>query len=170
MFLTNKKKFCAILLILNINVLADENHSNIGISLNNGKLKPINANGHAPIGVMGEHMHKKGEWMASYRFQHMSMEGNRIGTNEVTPEFIVTNVANRFAPPATLRVVPTKMTMDMHMFGAMYAPSNQLTLMFMTMYMEKSMDHITFQGGSGTTRRGTFTTTSSGIGDTKNTG
>ena len=170
MFLTNKKKFCAILLILNINVLADENHSNIGISLNNGKLKPINANGHAPIGVMGEHMHKKGEWMASYRFQHMSMEGNRIGTNEVTPEFIVTNVANRFAPPATLRVVPTKMTMDMHMFGAMYAPSNQLTLMFMTMYMEKSMDHITFQGGSGTTRRGTFTTTSSGIGDTKITG
>ena len=170
MFLTNKKKFCAILLILNINVLADENHSNIGISLNNGKLKPINANGHAPIGVMGEHMHKKGEWMASYRFQHMSMEGNRIGTNEVTPEFIVTNVANRFAPPATLRVVPTKMTMDMHMFGAMYAPSTQLTLMFMSMYMEKSMDHITFQGGSGTTRRGTFTTTSSGIGDTKITG
>ena len=42
MFLTNKKKFCAILLILNINVLADENHSNIGTSLNNGKLKPIN--------------------------------------------------------------------------------------------------------------------------------
>ena len=38
------------------------------------------------------------------------------------------------------------------------------------MYMQKSMDHITFQGGSGTTRRGEFTTTSSGIGDTKITG
>ncbi len=167
MFLTNKKNFCAILLILNINVLADENHDNIELSLTNEKLKAMRADGHAPIGVMGDHMHKKGEWMASYRFQHMSMEGNRIGTNEVTPEFIVTNVANRFAPPATLRVVPTKMTMDMHMFGAMYAPTNWMTLMFMGMYMEKSMDHITFQGGSGTTRRGTFTTTSSGIGDTR---
>ena len=170
MFLDNKKIIYIIILLFNINVLADENHSDIGISLNNGKLKPINANGHAPIGVMGEHMHKKGEWMASYRFQHMSMEGNRIGTTEVSPEFIVTNVVNRFSPPATLRVVPTKMTMDMHMFGAMYAPTDWVTLMFMGMYMEKSMDHITFQGGSGTTRLGTFTTTSSGIGDTKITG
>ena len=167
MFLHNKKIICVAILLFNINVLADENYNNIEFNIDNGELKPINASGHAPIGVMGEHMHKKGGWMASYRFQHMSMEGNRIGTNEVSPEFIVTNVANRFSPPATLRVVPTKMTMDMHMFGAMYAAADWLTLMFMGMYIEKSMDHITFQGGSGTTRRGTFTTTSSGIGDTK---
>ena len=171
MFLNNKKFIYAFsLFLLGANVFADENHHNIGLSLENGKLKRINASAHAPIGVMGEHMHKKGEWMASYRFQHMSMEDNQIGTTKVSPEFIVTNVANRFSPPATLRVVPTKMTMDMHMFGAMYAPADWLTLMFMGMYMEKSMDHITFQGGSGTTRRGTFTTTSSGIGDTKITG
>ena len=167
MFLHNKKIICVAILLFNINVLADENYNNIEFNIDNGELKPINASGHAPIGVMGEHMHKKSEWMASYRFQHMSMEGNQIGTNEVSPEFIVTNVANRFSPPATLRVVPTKMTMDMHMFGAMYAAADWLTLMFMGMYIEKSMDHITFQGGSGTTRRGTFTTTSSGIGDTK---
>ncbi len=167
MFLNNNKIICALLLILNINVLADENHNNIGFSMDNGELKPINSNGHGPIDAMGEHMHKEGKWMASYHFQHMSMEGNRIGTTEVSPEFIVTNVANRFPPPATLRVVPTKMTMNMHMFGAMYAPADWLTLMFMGMYMEKSMDHITFQGGSGTTRLGTFKTTSSGIGDTK---
>ena len=167
MFLDNKKIICVAILLLNINVLADENHNNIGFSMDNGELKPINSNGHGPIDAMGEHMHKEGKWMASYHFQHMSMEGNRIGTTEVSPEFIVTNVANRFPPPATLRVVPTKMTMNMHMFGAMYAPADWLTLMFMGMYMEKSMDHITFQGASGTTRRGTFTTTSSGIGDTK---
>ena len=29
--------------------------------------------GHAPIGVMGEHTHKAGEWMFSYRYMHMSM-------------------------------------------------------------------------------------------------
>ena len=35
------------------------------------------ASSHAPIGVMGEHMHKKGEYMLSYRFSHMQMKGNR---------------------------------------------------------------------------------------------
>jgi len=168
MFLNNKKFIYAFsLFLLWTNIFADENHHNISLTLENSKLKRINASGHAPIGVMGAHMHHQGKWMSSYRFQHMSMEGNQIGTTKVSPEFIVTNVANRFSPPATLRVVPTKMTMNMHMLGTMYAPSDWLTLMFMGMYMEKSMDHITFQGGSGTTRRGTFTTTSSGMGDTK---
>jgi len=29
--------------------------------------------GHAPIGVMGEHTHKAGEWMLSYRYRNMFM-------------------------------------------------------------------------------------------------
>jgi len=130
----------------------------------------IRADGHAPIGVMGDHMHKAGEFMLSYRFMHMDMAGNRIGTDEVSPEEIVTTVPNRFAgqpgQPSTLRVVPTDMPMNMHMFGAMYAPTDWLTLMAMANYIDKSMDHITFQGMSGTTRRGTFTTESEGFGDT----
>ena len=52
----------------------------------------IRADDHAPIGVMGDHMHKKGEWMLSYRYMRMNMEGNQIGENEVTPEDIVTTV------------------------------------------------------------------------------
>ena len=91
--------------------------------------------GHAPIGVMGDHMHKAGEWMLSYRFMRMNMEGNRIGNNSVSPEDIVTTVPNRFFgnpnQPPTLRVVPTQMTMNMHMFGVMYAPSDVITLMAM---------------------------------------
>ncbi|HBM89268.1 MAG TPA: alpha-amylase, partial [Rhodobiaceae bacterium] len=126
-----------------------------------------NAYAHAPIGVMGDHLHKAGEVMFSYRFMHMDMEGNRIGNRSVSPEEIVTTVPNRFAGPPTLRVVPTEMTMDMHMVGAMYAPTDDITLMLMGMYLEKEMDHITFQGMAGTTRLGTFTTKSSGIGDTK---
>ena len=125
-----------------------------------------NAYSHGPIGVMGDHLHKAGEVMFSYRFMHMDMEGNRIGNRSVSPEEIVTTVPNRFAGPPTLRVVPTEMTMDMHMFGAMYAPSDIVTLMLMGMYIEKEMDHVTFQGMAGTTRLGTFTTKSSGIGDT----
>ncbi len=130
-----------------------------------------NAAAHAPIGVMGEHLHKKGGWMFSYRFMRMHMEGNRIGNNNVSPTTIATTVPNRFfgrpMQPPTLRVVPTKMTMDMHMFGAMYAPTNDLTLMGMVNYVEKEMDHLTFAGGMGTAVLGSFTTRSEGFGDVK---
>ena len=155
------------LLIISGLAFAGADHHDLGMSLNDNGLKAIHANSHAPIGVMGDHMHKKGEWMLSYRYMHMDMEGSRIGTTEVSPEFIVANVANRFSPPATLRVVPTEMTMNMHMFGGMYAPTDWLTLMAMGMYQEKSMDHITFAGMMGTTRLGTFNTKAKGIGDTK---
>jgi hypothetical protein len=131
----------------------------------------LRADGHAPIGVMGDHRHGIGEFMLSYRFMHMDMDGNRIGDNDVSPVTIATTVPNRFfgqaMQPPTLRVVPTSMTMQMHMFGLMYAPTNRVTLMAMMNHTDKEMDHITFMGPVGTTRRGTFTTKSSGIGDTK---
>jgi len=132
-----------------------------------GNAGPAHADSHAPIGVMGDHMHREGEWMFSYRFIRMDMAGNRDGTGDLSPEEIVTSASNPNAPPPTLRVVPTEMTMDMHMFGVMYAPSDDLTLMAMLPYIDKEMDHVTFQGMAGTTRLGTFTTRSSGIGDAK---
>ncbi|MEL7454876.1 MAG: transporter, partial [Pseudomonadota bacterium] len=128
------------------------------------------ASDHAPIGVMADHRHKKGEFMLSYRYMWMQMSGSRIGTNSVTPEEIVTTVPNRFAgtpgQPPTLRVVPTDMTMQMHMFGGMYGLTDRVTLLAMTAYVRNEMDHITFQGGMGTDVLGTFTTSSDGIGDT----
>jgi len=142
-----------------------------GLSVGNEGLKPIRADSHAPIGVMGDHMHKAGEWMLSYRFMRMRMEDNRKSTHNLSPEEIATTLPNRFfglpGQPPTLRVVPTHMTMDMHMLGAMYAPADWVTLMAMASYVDKSMEHITFQGGAGTTRLGTFSTNSSGFGDTR---
>lgn len=41
------------------------------------------ADGHAPIGVMGDHVHHKGEWMASYRYMNMNMFGNLSGTENI---------------------------------------------------------------------------------------
>lgn len=129
---------------------------------------------HAPIGVMGDHLHKKGELMFSYRYMDMDMEGNRIGTNSASPRQIVSTIPNQFSgtsgQPPTLRVVPTSMRMEMHMFGAMYAPTDDITLMIMGTYNEREMDHVTFQGAQGTTVLGNFTTRSSGFGDTKVTG
>jgi len=131
----------------------------------------LRADSHAPIGVMGDHMHSKGEWMVSYRFMRMHMEDNRNGTNSLSPEEIATTVPNRFfgtpGQPPTLRVVPTEMTTNMHMFGAMYAPRDELTLMMMANYIDRNMQHITFQGGAGTTRLGEFETETKGWGDTK---
>ena len=146
--------------IVGISALADS----AGPSLNN-------AAGHAPIGVMGDHAHDKGEWMLSYRFMHMDMQGNRTGTGNINADTIVTDIPNRFfgrpMQPPTLRIVPTKMSMQMHMFGAMYAPTQWLTLMVMGMYVEKEMEHITYMGGKGTTRRGSFKVKTDGIGDTR---
>ncbi|MBO1254502.1 transporter [Alteromonas sp. 5E99-2] len=126
---------------------------------------------HAPIGVMGDHTHAKGEWMISYRYMTMDMQDNQLGSSSITPEEIVTTIANRFAnPPAmppTLRVVPLSMTTQMHMVGMMYAPSDTVTLMTMVSYLDKEMDHVTFSGASGTERLGEFTTHVSGVGDTK---
>lgn len=122
---------------------------------------------HAPIGVMGDHMHKKGEWMVSFRNMEMSMEGNLQGSDAISPDEIVTQISNPNAPPPTVRVVPTKMTTSMQMLGLMYAPSDSLTLMAMLNYVQKEMDHLSYMGMMGTNQLGEFTTEASGIGDTK---
>ena len=128
------------------------------------------ASDHAPIGVMADHRHKQGEWMVSYRYMYMDMSGNRIGSDEVAPDTIVTTIPNRFAGapimPPTLRVVPLDMPMKMHMAGAMYGLTDRITLMGMVNYHTKEMDHRTYQGGMGTTVLGNFTTEVSGWGDT----
>ena len=104
--------------------------------------------GHAPIGVMGDHKHNQGEWMLSYRYGRMSMHGarkgsSRIGTGEILNDFMM---------------APRKMTMEMHMFGAMYGVSDRLTVMGMLPYVKKSMEMVTSAGVR-------FSTESEGIGD-----
>ena len=131
----------------------------------------VRADDHAPIGVMGDHTHKKGEFMLSFRVMHMAMSESQIGTQTVSPDFIVTTVRNHFAgmpgQPPLLRIVPTGMRSDMYMLGAMYAPSDAVTLMVMGSYVEKEMDHLTYRGGMVTAVRGGFTTNPKAIGDTK---
>ena len=113
---------------------------------------------HAPIGVMADHTHDRGEWMLSYRVMQMEMQGSRDGTSPISPEETVTSVANPFAgqpgQPPTLRVVPTEMSMTMHMLGVMYAPTERVTLMAMFNVIDQEMDHTTFLGGMGTTELG----------------
>ena len=83
---------------------------------------------HGPVGMIGNHLMPAGKVMLSYCFGAMSMSGNRIGTSEVSNDFTATSVPNTFfcAPgqPPTLRAVPQEMTMQMHMVGLMYAPTD----------------------------------------------
>ncbi len=106
--------------------------------------------GHAPIAVMGDHTHSKGELMFSYRYMYMTMENLKQGDNDIS-----------FADALSqYMVTPTRMPMQMHMIGAMYAPSDRITLMVMGNYISSTMDHVTRM-------RQTFSTASSGFGDTK---
>lgn len=104
--------------------------------------------GHAPIGVMGDHYHKKGEVMFSYRYMPMWMEGSLQSSDDITDEEIYQDYM----------IAPQKMQMSMQMLGMMYAPSDNLTLMVMANYISNSMDLKTGMGVD-------FTTESCGLGD-----
>jgi len=108
--------------------------------------------GHAPISVMGDHTHGAGEWMVSYRFSTTTMADLRRANDDVSFESVLLPNGGEYM------VTPTEMPMNMHMIGAMYAPTDNLTLMAMGMYMDMTMDHLTAMGGN-------FTTSSSGFGD-----
>lgn len=105
--------------------------------------------GHAPIGIMADHTHERGEFMLSYRFMRMLMDGNLDGNDELD----VSDVHEDFM------VAPLDMTMTMHMAGLMYAPSDVVTLLVMTNWLDQSMNHQTRPGGM-------FEAASSGLGDT----
>ena len=115
---------------------------------------------HAPISIMGDHTHAKGSWMTSYRYMHMDMDGMRHGSKRVSANDVF---------DADYAVSPESMTMDMHMLGFMYAPTEKLTLVAMGNYTETEMDHRVFPGMAGMINAGqtSFTTQTSGIGDLK---
>ncbi len=87
---------------------------------------------HAPISVIGDHTHEKGEFMGSYRFMRMSMKGLLDGSEKVSTSEALGSYG--------YKKVPTQMTMDMHMLGGMYASSDKLTWMVMLPYLENDMD------------------------------
>lgn len=112
----------------------------------------------APIGVMGDHQHGQGEFMASYRYMFMSMDGNRMGDTELSVSQIGTGGGLGFP------IVPTRMYMQMHMLGGMYALTDRVTLMGMLPIKDIRMDHVNVLGVSGPAGSN-FRTTSSGPGD-----
>jgi hypothetical protein len=105
---------------------------------------------HAPIGVMSEHTHPKGEFMLSYRYMAMSMNELRKGEADTSAD----SVRNTFM------MAPTSMEMSMHMLGAMYAPNDKITYMIMGSSTQKNMDMENRMGATVEQR-------SNGLGDIK---
>ena len=90
------------------------------------------ADGHAPMGVMADHVHHKGEFMFSYRLMYMEMKANLQGSSQISN----TSIFEEY------HVVPQSMQMQMHMLGMMFAPSDKLTLLAMTSYRDNTMESL----------------------------
>ncbi len=121
------------------------------------------ADSHGPISLMGDHMHKKGEVMFSYRFGHMLMNNVMNGTKSLGIDEVTSAPNGASNGLGGYMNSPISMKMDMHMFGAMYALKDNITIMIMTSYLEKEMtqQRMRMSGGA------RFDVNSSGIGDTR---
>jgi len=101
---------------------------------------------HAPIGVMADHTHGKGGIMLSYRYMTMDMAGLQEEDN---------NITNAIAFEGYM-IAAQQMTMGMHMLGAMYAPTDKLTLMAMGTHVTNTMELEARNGTAFSTASGAF--------------
>ena len=99
-----------------------------------------------PINVLGSHTHLGGEFMFGYRYSHQHFQGNLSGTREVSGEEVLQHY----------RVHHTWMTMEMHMFEMMYAPTDRFTIMGMGHYMDMAMEHLRRDGSKYISESGGF--------------
>jgi len=110
-----------------------------------GMTEMMGAPGLVPFDIMTG---QAGKWMVGYQFMSERMDGNLLGTGDISEATIL----KRFF------AAPTDMTMQMHMGMVMYAPTDKLTLMALLPYVRKEMNHVTVDGAR-------FAERTDGIGD-----
>lgn len=88
------------------------------------------------------HTHPAGMWMVTYKFMHMNMDGLRDGTTNVDQD----SVGFKRPTPYTYMMIPTSMTMDMHMLMLMYGVTDRFTLMTMANYQSNKMEMLMDMG------------------------
>ncbi len=133
-----------------------------GLFAKENRFNTNRADAHAPISIMGDHTHSKGESMFSYRYMYMEMPKLISGTNSLSTSEVF-NSDGRYV------VSPTYMYMHMHMIGVMYASSDNLTFTTMTSFRYNIMDHNIFSGAvpliEANEGSETFRARASGLGD-----
>lgn len=136
--------------------------------------KPI-PEGHAPAGVMVDHMHKAGEFMVGYRYSWGKQSGDQLhGSREIDINDHDNPLLHKACQNAAkaghehCSMYQTEMTMQMHMLDLMYAPTDWLTLMVMPqwMTMDMSMDALPHAHHEGMGHMGPHSHGTDGFGDT----
>jgi len=142
--------------------IAGENHSHAGHDMSRHMGPGAQMVFNPAFGDDIYHTHPAGMWMVTYKFMHMNMSGLRAGTSDVD----LSSVGFKRDKPYNYMMIPTDMTMDMHMFMLMYGITDRLTVMAMANYLVNSMDMLMDMGpGKMITREDPMTTR--GIGDTE---
>ncbi len=96
---------------------------------------------HPAAGMMNEHMHEGGEFMIGLRVERTHASGtNRSGTSAISDAAILA---------AGYSARTKSMDMDMAMLDLMYAPTRNLTLMVMPMYMRHTMTMVGIDPAAG---------------------
>ena len=85
------------------------------------------------------HNHPAGMWMFNLKTMHMSMEGLRDGTTDVSKNDVGNNRGLKYDD---YMMIPTSMRMDMQMLMAMYGINDRVTVMGMANYVETKMDML----------------------------
>lgn len=107
------------------------------------------------IGVVIHHQHKSGNWMVSYKYMNMYMDGlirgtaEREGNEKVSTEDVArADMTTPGVPVANFNYImaPLNMTMKMHMLMAMYGYSDNTSFMFMTNYLQNDMNMVMHMG------------------------
>lgn len=118
----------------------------------------------SPAGVMLGHVHYKGQWMLSYKYMHMEMNGLQNKASTISDEKI-------FA--ANYAMSPQKMSMQMHMLMAMYGITDKITVMAMGNFVANTMEmkayaqnHVHGSGAEASNGNG-HNMQSNGLADTK---
>ncbi len=121
----------------------------------------------APIGVFGVDMPSTGKFVVSLLPSFARLQGNQIGTDSVTPQYIVTNVPSAYTPVGNheLRLVPDNLAIDSQALSVAYGYADYLTLVAATALVEKSVTMQSFKGLTGTTPLGVSVASTQGLGD-----
>ncbi len=92
------------------------------------------SNDPTPVGVMISHVHAKNEWMISYKYMNMGMNGIISGTAPIDNA----TVFEKYLYSSD------KMRMDMHMLMLMYGITNKISSMVMLNYNVSTMNMNAF--------------------------
>lgn len=108
----------------------------------------------APMGVFGADMPPPEKLVLSITPNFANLSGMRIGTRNVSNEYIVNNVPFFLNPTRTVRIVPQNIAAKTQVVGLAYGVTKDFSLVFTGGMGEKNLEPLTFSGAAGVQQRG----------------